>query len=162
MGLVKKLAPLILGSFVFGNLFYGNVSAQEIENTKERMPKIMGEIIDIEESISKDGKIEIKEKLFQLNKYSFLDVFYLKCGGISEKLPFSVLIIDKRNPFKDSVLYLDQDRDDFIDVPGKITGKDLLKHNMFKDAPKCKYISPPSLPEDYFDNLPTGVFPPAA
>lgn len=142
MYLVKKIRDFTIGSLAIGSIvLYGNyATAQEITNTKEKMPEITGDFNE-RHITSRDGKIEVISKIFEPGyDRSYTTVYYLKCNGVAEETSYSILVIpNKIRPIiNDVILYLDKDRNGFVDAPGKITGNDLLQHDVINDAPECK------------------------
>ena len=138
----------ITASFVIGSVLYTNsIFANEIINTKEKMPEIRGERKITERLKSKDGKIEIEVRVFSDKKANMYITDHLVCDGVVEKNPYTVYVIRKISNSLTGTLYLDFNRDKLIDSGGKLTGKALVDYveknrdginpPIINVAPKC-------------------------
>ena len=144
MNLVKKIS-FLAASFVISVGIYGCSTMPEMTSTKERMPKVGG-ILVYKRSLSgsKSGrtdKIYIKSRGFRKSENQEIYAYHLNCNGKAEEKPYSVITLEKLHSGKEkAILYLDLDRDGFVDPNGKIIGREnfLSKHDLIGDAPECK------------------------
>lgn len=164
MDLVKRISFLTAG-IMFGVISYGcSTIMPGVTDTKEKMPKVAGERMKIRKLGSWDGKVKFEERTIgDINHGK--GAFYLICNGKTEEKPYSVLTWEPLPSGERKItLYLDRDRNRFVDIPGKIigyknldgeiTGEEFLKHDVISDAPKCPNISKPEI---YSDKIPLGI-----
>jgi len=131
------------GIFIFGSLIIGlnlQAVAQDIINTKEKMPLVAGKFTKTRELSQGTKKVTVTDFSDDFSDVnSFIGAaYYLRCGNAVENIPYSIYLANGKNAGR---LYLDQDRNGFADVPGEITGADLAKHDVFHDAPKCPILA---------------------